>query len=242
MRIGIIGGTGLEARLLGGVDPHDVEPIDRETPFGKPSAPIVTGTVSGEGVNIAGSHTDVHPDGRVAVTMTLQVASMEQLSRLFSRVEGVRGVRGVARSEEAGQREQPITPELANMLLKEQEMADDPNGWIFPSPKPQASLSGHRYRMGKPFRRSVIRAGLDGEGVLVQLQLRHDVFDILARVLNKGLRIAGEIDILLGKDFLRPLALRDLDQQAPVTDIDDQGIVWLRPIQRPLVEKRIGRR
>ena len=67
----------------------------------------ITGTVSGEGVNIAGSHTDVHPDGRVAVTMTLQVASMEQLSRLFSRVEGVRGVRSVARSAEAGQREQP---------------------------------------------------------------------------------------------------------------------------------------
>ena len=65
----------------------------------------VTGTMSGEGVNIAGSHTDVHDNGTVTVTMTLQVASMEQLSRLFSRVEGVRGVQSVGRATEPRQRD-----------------------------------------------------------------------------------------------------------------------------------------
>ena len=65
----------------------------------------VTGTMSGEGVNLAGSHTDVHDNGRVTLIMTLQVASMEQLSRLFSRVEGVRGVRSVGRATEPRQRE-----------------------------------------------------------------------------------------------------------------------------------------
>ena len=66
----------------------------------------ITGTVSVESVNIAGSHTDVHPDGQVTITMTLQVASMGQLSRLFSRVEGVRDVRSVARSTELRNRGQ----------------------------------------------------------------------------------------------------------------------------------------
>lgn len=61
----------------------------------------------------------------------------------------------------AGVREQPITPELADILRTERDTADDPDGWIFPSPRPNASLTGHRYRMDKPFRRAVLSAGLD---------------------------------------------------------------------------------
>jgi integrase len=61
----------------------------------------------------------------------------------------------------AGQREQAITPELANMLGREQEMADDPKGWIFPTQRPNLSPGGHRTRMDRSFRRSVVRAGLD---------------------------------------------------------------------------------
>jgi integrase len=61
----------------------------------------------------------------------------------------------------AGQREQAITPELAKMLRREQEMADDPEGWIFPTQRPKLSPSGHRTRMDRSFRRSVVRAGLD---------------------------------------------------------------------------------
>jgi integrase len=61
----------------------------------------------------------------------------------------------------AGQREQPITPELASTLKNELSMRDDQEGWIFPSPRPGASSTGHRERMGKPFRRAVIAAELD---------------------------------------------------------------------------------
>ncbi|MDP6352129.1 MAG: site-specific integrase [Alphaproteobacteria bacterium] len=61
----------------------------------------------------------------------------------------------------AGQREQPITPELADILRCEREMADDPEGWIFPTPRTGASLTGHRHRMNKPFRRAVVHADLD---------------------------------------------------------------------------------
>ena len=63
----------------------------------------------------------------------------------------------------AGQREQPITPELAEILANEREMREDSAGWIFPSPRPGASSTGYRDRMSKPFRRAVARAGLDPE-------------------------------------------------------------------------------
>ncbi len=63
----------------------------------------------------------------------------------------------------AGQREQPITPQLSSILRKEREMRDDDDrdGWVFPTPRPNASGTGHRHRMNKPFRRAVIWAELD---------------------------------------------------------------------------------
>jgi integrase len=62
----------------------------------------------------------------------------------------------------AGQREQPITPELAELLTREREMRDDRDGWIFPSPHSD-SQAGHRARMDRPFREAVKAAGLDPE-------------------------------------------------------------------------------
>ena len=64
-------------------------------------------------------------------------------------------------SAKGGRREQPITPELADLLRREREVRTDKLGWIFSSPRPTTSLTGHRDRMDKPFRRAVIRAGLD---------------------------------------------------------------------------------
>jgi len=72
----------------------------------------------------------------------------------------------------AGQREQPITAELAAILKREQEMREDQDGWIFPSPRPTASLTGHRYRMGKPFRRAVISAGMNPTSITPHV-MRH---------------------------------------------------------------------
>jgi integrase len=60
----------------------------------------------------------------------------------------------------AGQREQPITPGLAELLAREREMRDDRDGWIFPSPHAD-SAAGHRARMDRPFRDTVKAAGLD---------------------------------------------------------------------------------
>jgi integrase len=65
----------------------------------------------------------------------------------------------------AGTREQPITKELAGALRQEREQREDPDGWILVSPRPDASFTGHRHRMDKPFRRAVIRAGIDSRQV-----------------------------------------------------------------------------
>ena len=43
LRIGIIGGTGLGEALAGAMESDDLQTHDSETPFGKPSAPIITG-------------------------------------------------------------------------------------------------------------------------------------------------------------------------------------------------------
>lgn len=79
-----------------------------------------------------------------------------------------------------GMREQPITPELAKVLKAERESAKDPDGWIFPSPRPNASLTGHRHRMDKPFRRAVTRAKLDPDVVTPHV-MRHTAITNLVK-------------------------------------------------------------
>jgi integrase len=71
----------------------------------------------------------------------------------------------------AGQREQPITPELAELLVREREMGDDREGWIFPSPHADSG-TGHRVRMDRPFREAVKAAGLDPDLVTPHV-MRH---------------------------------------------------------------------
>ena len=57
----------------------------------------ITGTVAGEGVNISGSQTTVGDDGTVTIAFSLHVSSIEQLSRIFSRIEAVKSVTAVQR-------------------------------------------------------------------------------------------------------------------------------------------------
>jgi integrase len=63
----------------------------------------------------------------------------------------------------SGEREQPITPELAELLETEREMRDDRTGWIFQATRLSRSGAGHRLRMNKPFQRAVVAAGLAPE-------------------------------------------------------------------------------
>jgi len=73
-------------------------------------------------------------------------------------------------------RKQPLSEEITEILLRERDMAQDPEGWIFPSPN---SASGHIDRMKKAFRRCVIWAGLDPSEVIPHT-LRHSAITNLA--------------------------------------------------------------
>ncbi|MCP4315256.1 MAG: tyrosine-type recombinase/integrase [Hyphomicrobiales bacterium] len=66
-------------------------------------------------------------------------------------------------------RDQPLTAELADILTKEREMAEDPDGWMFTSKR---SKSGHVEQMSRPFQRCVIGAELD-PGRITPHTLRH---------------------------------------------------------------------
>ncbi len=79
----------------------------------------------------------------------------------------------------AGQREQPITEELADVLKREREMRDDQDGWIFPSIRPGLAKQGHRTRMDRPFQRAVERAGLDPEKVTPHVMRHTAITDLV---------------------------------------------------------------
>lgn len=55
-------------------------------------------------------------------------------------------------------RNQPMTQELANIIQREREMAEDQDGWVFPS---KITKSGHIESMSKAFERCVTEAKLD---------------------------------------------------------------------------------
>ncbi|WP_375403898.1 tyrosine-type recombinase/integrase [uncultured Sphingomonas sp.] len=70
----------------------------------------------------------------------------------------------------AGEREQPITPSLANALRRQRAMENDQGGWIFPAMR--ASKQAHRRDMRGGFQRAVERAGLDPTKVTPHI-MRH---------------------------------------------------------------------
>ena len=124
---------------------------------------------------------DKDPDCWLFVAFGLNTAMRhsEILSARFDQLDFDKRRLNVPQAK-AGEREQPITPELADILLKERDMRDDPNGWIFPSPRPNASHKGYRDRMGKPFRRAVIAAELD-PNIVTPHVMRHTAITNLVK-------------------------------------------------------------
>lgn len=57
----------------------------------------ITAGVSSEGINMLSVITEVHEDSMVSIFLTIQVTGMEQVSRLFSRVENIKGVSNIHR-------------------------------------------------------------------------------------------------------------------------------------------------
>jgi integrase len=73
-------------------------------------------------------------------------------------------------------REQPLSSEMTEILERERGMAEDPDGWLFPSPR---SASGHIEDMKTAFRRCVIRIRLDPKEVIPHT-MRHTAVSNLA--------------------------------------------------------------
>ncbi len=80
----------------------------------------------------------------------------EILSARFENFDPVRR-RLVVKVKGGKWRAQPLSRDLAETLERDRAMADDQNGWVFPSP---ASSSGHIESMKKAFSRCAIAAGL----------------------------------------------------------------------------------
>ncbi|WP_235982296.1 tyrosine-type recombinase/integrase [Novosphingobium aerophilum] len=79
----------------------------------------------------------------------------------------------------AGQREQPIPPNLAAMLQKEHAQLGEPSGWLFPTSRADAKHS-HRQQMSEQFRRAVTRAKLDPSKVTPHV-MRHTAITSLIK-------------------------------------------------------------
>ena len=73
-------------------------------------------------------------------------------------------------------RKQPLTRGITEILAREREMAEDPDGWIFPT---KTSASGHVESMKQPFARCVERAGMD-PSVVTPHTMRHTAITRLA--------------------------------------------------------------
>jgi integrase len=82
----------------------------------------------------------------------------------------------------SGRRQQPIPDTLCATLLREREMADDPNGWVFPSRRPELDGCGHITRMDRPFDRAVKAAGIERARVTPHT-LRHTA---ITRLIQEG--------------------------------------------------------
>ncbi len=79
IRIGIIGGTGLEETLLGGVDPQGAKSIVCDTPFGRPSDPIITGCCGDASVALLSRHGEGHLLNPAAIPYRANIFALKSL-------------------------------------------------------------------------------------------------------------------------------------------------------------------
>ncbi len=106
---------------------------------------------------------DVNPDAWLFIAIGLHTGMRhrEILQMRFEHIDAPNKRLHVPRAK-AGARQQPLTREITDILVKEREMrAKNGEGWVFPTPRPNASKKGYRDHISKSFSRIVKAAGLD---------------------------------------------------------------------------------
>lgn len=119
----------------------------------------------------------------------------------------------------AGQREQPIPPQLADTLAKEREQREDREGWLFPTARADAKKP-HRQTMAEQFRRAVERAKLDPSKVTPHV-LRHTAITALVKAgvdLPTIQKVSGHKTLAM---VLRYTHLSDAHIDQAVAKLDD---------------------
>ena len=71
----------------------------------------ITTVITEDKVNMVGVRTIENQDGSVSILATLETTGIEQLSRLLSRIEIIRGVRSVERSRERSRKSLEALPD-----------------------------------------------------------------------------------------------------------------------------------
>ena len=186
----------------------------------------------------------------VAFGLNTAMRHSEMLASRFDQVDFV-SLRLFVPDAKAGQREQPITPELANLLLKERETRDDRNGWVFPSPH-GLSKTGHRVRMDKAFRDAVKEAGLDPELVTPHV-MRHTAITALVKAkvdLPTIQRISGHKTLAMVLRYTHvhgdhiDQGIRAIGRTLPEPAANEIGIAITQELHPPPLRgvKRIARR
>ena len=98
--------TVVNEREIGRLIEVEWEPLAADLPDHDPrSRPIdrpgllseITNVIAENKVNIVAASIGVHPDGMASITATLKVTSLQQLSRVLTRIERVRDVTSVTR-------------------------------------------------------------------------------------------------------------------------------------------------
>ena len=78
-KIGIIGGSGLGEQLIDGMNARDIAAQHPDTPFGKPSAPILLGNYHDVPVALLKRHGDAHIYNPAAVPYRANIFALKQL-------------------------------------------------------------------------------------------------------------------------------------------------------------------
>ena len=91
LRIGIIGGTGLGDALVDAMNADDLQTHDLETPFGKPSAPIITGQFSDVPIALLQRHGKGHMLNPAAVPSRANIYALKALGCTHILASGAAG-------------------------------------------------------------------------------------------------------------------------------------------------------